>query len=389
MFSDRNLINRRNVKSDIDSAVNPCRKFFELDVNARLMAAAMEILGMKSTSDTPDNTFVPVNIEQYESGEKRACLRRIAEAVVDKYIVKKEKVQALLKEVLAIEENQATLQDGKTENGRFMCVFTGCGKTFAHNGKRKRDHESTHDLPVINSDVENNPCEDVPLANFQEHECDDMYNYQCSFLEYAMIIMNFFDAIKEGDGKRVIRCWKFQLPYLKNDSGSPKYALESLNIFLQIHGLLSAQDSHSLIWNRFHCNKSGRGHNIPLDLSLEFVNRLLKEVVRKLGPNATNTNAVDRYCKAVNITKPVLDNFDRQCSITSRSGKHSHTSVITDLQKVLQELVEQQAFKWTPGRRYYHYSNCKSSILQDFNLQNMFNWIDQHKKNIVKGKKAR
>lgn len=259
-----------------------------------------------------------------------------------------------------------------------------------HNGKRKRDHESTHDFSVVNGDIENNVYEDVPHANFPEkQENDDMYNYQRSFLEIAMIIVNFFDAIKEGDGGRVIRYWKFQLPYLRNDSGSQKYALEALNIFLQIHGLLSAQDAHSLIWNRFHCNTSGRGRNIPLDLSLEFVNRLLKEVVRKLGPNATNTHAVDRYCKAVDITKPVLDNFDRQCSIIRRSGKHSHTSAISDLHKVLQELVQQRAFTWTPGRTYSHYCNCKSSILQDFNLQDMFTWIDKHKKNIVRGKKAR
>lgn len=46
MFSDRNLINRRNVKADVDGAVNPCRKFFELEVNARLMAATMEIIRM-------------------------------------------------------------------------------------------------------------------------------------------------------------------------------------------------------------------------------------------------------------------------------------------------------------------------------------------------------
>ena len=59
------------------------------------------------------------------------------------------------------------MQDGKTENGRCMCVLTGCGKTFAHNGKRKRDHESTLDLLVINRDVENNPCEDVPEAGFE------------------------------------------------------------------------------------------------------------------------------------------------------------------------------------------------------------------------------
>ena len=51
------------------------------------------------------------------------------------------------------------------------------------------------------------PSEKVP-------EKDDMFNYQCSFLEYGMLILNFFDAIKEGDGKRTFRCWKFQLPYL-------------------------------------------------------------------------------------------------------------------------------------------------------------------------------
>ena len=145
------MINHRNVKSDVDGAVNPCSKFFELEVNRRLMEASMEILGMKSMSDTPDNTFVPVNIEQFDSVEKRACLRKIAEAVVDKYAIKKENVQALLKEVLAVEENQAILQDGKTDNGRLICRFHGCGKTFAHNGKRKRDHESTHDFSLITS----------------------------------------------------------------------------------------------------------------------------------------------------------------------------------------------------------------------------------------------
>ena len=113
------------------------------------MAASMEILGMKSMSGTPDNTFVPVNVEQFDSVEKRACLRKIAEAVVDKFVIKKEKVQALLRELLAVEENQAILQDGKTDNGRFICRFPGCGKTFAHNGKRKRDHESTHDFCLV------------------------------------------------------------------------------------------------------------------------------------------------------------------------------------------------------------------------------------------------
>lgn len=380
------------MKADVDGAVNPCRKFFGLEVNARLMAGTMEILGMKSTSDTPDNSFVHSTIKESGTLQQKACLRRIAASVVDKYVLRKEKVQALIQKVMIMEDLETTQQRNQTEDGqRFKCRFHGCEKTFAHDGIVKRNHESmcTHNTGEINA-VENDLSDKIPQTKEPEGtENDDIYNYQCAFLEFAMIIVNFFDAIKEGDGKRAIRCWKFQLPYLWNDSGSPKYALEALNMCLQINALLSPQDAHKLIWNRFACTKSGLGNNIPLDLSLEFINRLLKEVVRKLGPNATNTKAIDRYCKALDITKAVLDNFDRQCYVIRRSGKHYQTSVIPDLYKVLEELMTQQAFKWMPGRKYVHYHNCKSSILENFKLQDFFKWINKHKKNIALGKKAR
>jgi hypothetical protein len=44
MYSDRNLINQRNVKSDVSSAANPCRRFFELEVEARIIAAAVKVI---------------------------------------------------------------------------------------------------------------------------------------------------------------------------------------------------------------------------------------------------------------------------------------------------------------------------------------------------------
>ena len=73
-------------------------------------------------------------------------------------------------------------------------------------------------------------------------------------------------------------------------------------MMFQVYGLLSPKNSHELIWNRTALLRSGLGNNIPLDLLLEFFNRLLKEVQRKLGPNATNQRAIDRYCHAVDIT---------------------------------------------------------------------------------------
>ena len=53
ILSDRNLINRQNVREDDDAAVNPCRKFFEVEVKARLIAASIHELGMNDISDSP------------------------------------------------------------------------------------------------------------------------------------------------------------------------------------------------------------------------------------------------------------------------------------------------------------------------------------------------
>ena len=71
LFSDRNLINRRNVKEDVDAAVNPCRKFFDLEVKARLMAAAMQVLGMEDLQDTPRGEFFQPNLHDAVTSEKK------------------------------------------------------------------------------------------------------------------------------------------------------------------------------------------------------------------------------------------------------------------------------------------------------------------------------
>ena len=123
---------------------------------------------------------------------------------------------------------------------------------------------------------------------------------QSSFTEVGLLLKNFYDAVSEGDGMRVIRCWKFMLPYLKEDeAGSRKYALEAFYLLAQVHSLLTPQAAHRLIWNRFFKSKPGSGGNIPLDLALEHYNILIKVLIRNLGPNGLNRNAIDRYCKSL------------------------------------------------------------------------------------------
>ena len=59
MYSDRNLINRRNVKSDVSAAANACRRFFTIEVESRIVAATMSVLGIEKLDD--EEFPLPIN----------------------------------------------------------------------------------------------------------------------------------------------------------------------------------------------------------------------------------------------------------------------------------------------------------------------------------------
>ena len=94
------------------------------------------------------------------------------------------------------------------------------------------------------------------------------------------------------------------LLYLKEDErGSTKYILEAFYLISQANCLLLERVAFRLVRNRFSKTKHGWGGNIPLDLALEHLNRLLKNVLRMLGPNTTNQKALYRYCKSLMTSK--------------------------------------------------------------------------------------
>ena len=54
-----------------------------------------------------------------------------------------------------------------------------------------------------------------------------MFNYQCDLMDHGLLYMNFIDAVAEGDGDRIIRCWNFLLLRFFCDQGSTKYTIEA------------------------------------------------------------------------------------------------------------------------------------------------------------------
>ena len=207
---------------------------------------------------------------------------------------------------------------------------------------------------------------------------------------FGLLVKHFYDAISEGDGLHVLRCWKFMLLYLKEDGArSRKYSLEALYLQCQVNALLTHCAAHRLVWNRFLKTKYGTGGNIPLDLALEHFNKLVKVLIRNLGSKGLHKNAIDRHCKALATNKQLLDNFDEMCSIRKRSGNHAQKYCRNDLIKVVKGPIDNDTFIFTNGRTYKHFSGITSSLLTNLMYLQYSGGSMNTKKNVFLNKCAR
>lgn len=323
--------------------------------------------------------------ELSSKADKNNYLQLLASKIADEFVIDESKNRRILQclDNLDLSEQARELQ--QDDKNRFKCRYQGCPKTFAKYSKWMKAHEANHDPPILEK-VEQSLVVDTTLP---VEEMDDMFSYQKALLEYGLLILNFWDAISEGDGERIMRCWRFFLMYLRREEqATGKYSLEALYLMCQINALLSPQTAHRLIWNRSVKSKDGPGGNIPLDLQLEFYNRMMKAAVKNLGPNASKTS-LDRISHSMGVTNVLMKQFDHELCIYKRSGKHITKSAKGDLLKIVNELLQEKALHLTPGRRYKHFKDMKQSLLHGLDLQKLFTWINEHKKNLVLHRRAR
>ena len=87
-------------------------------------------------------------------------------------------------------------------------------------------------------------------------------------MSLGLLLMEFTDGIREGDGNRNIRCWRYFLPIL--------YSVEAFVLLSQYKFLFTPRMAAQLKWSRT-INTHGRiGKNISCDLHMEHSNRDVK-----------------------------------------------------------------------------------------------------------------
>ena len=189
---------------------------------------------------------------------------------------------------------------------------------------------------------------------------DHLYNYAQQVLSLGCFYLEFCDAIKEGDGERVLRCWKYLLSVF-HSSGRTNYTIEALNMLFQYTYRLTPRLRNELLYSRF-INVHGRpGKNIPCDLHMEHLNQFAKEAIKGLGANKTEA-AIVRVGRALGTIAPVLDNFDDDNNIVGPSGIHSVANTTKDIEAMVSVLSNQTVFQQTPGRSHKTFRKVRNVL---------------------------
>ena len=214
---------------------------------------------------------------------------------------------------------------------------------------------------------------------------DQVKQYSLNLLSIGSFYLEFTDAIREGDGDRVLRCWRYLLPIF-NRSGRRNYCLEAFKMLYQYHYALPPRQTQQLIWGRFVNIHGTRGRNIPLDLHQEHLNRMVKSTIDGLGANKTGTGIV-RCGKALGTLASVLSRFDNYHDVKKPSGAHpvskqakETVTVVKELlsSRVLEEVMPDQVPGEPPKVRHFPSFPKPMNILHAKPTQLTVKWITDH-----------
>lgn len=316
-------MNWRDVVSDAQHNPAPCKRFVNLVLDADIIAAALKFFGMETTDDQPTMHSFNTDLANGLRVVRQRYFHRVVKEFIETYIVDGTLYENHFGNIHALQEwETAQTNQPILPNGRYPCRFPGCQSSFKHDGVHRMKHELSHDPPPT---IPEEPVlvNTVPDPTDQNPEPkDDVFDYHCGFMNMSLLLRNFMDAIKEGDGERIIRCIKMFLLHFKVDGGgSTKYALEALYHLFQLFALLSPREAERMKWNRTVNNHGRPGCKVAMDLALEHDNHLLKDMIRGLGANISEAN-VRRICRAFFIIKAFLEHLDLEMSVKKISGEH-------------------------------------------------------------------
>lgn len=371
MMQLRNLINRRNIGHDVSGCFNASVDFFELVTRCHILAAALSFFGMADLDSEPSCNSLPDGISKWQKTRQWDFYSSLIGRMVDRYIV--------VRDFLSVVDS----------SGHALCLPLESTSAFAENPHCKRiaGEHSYCSSKVASSHTESRslPRRLEQQAGQAQHvllaaQDDGVFSYACAVLTDGLLLLELRDAIHQGDGPRILRCWKFMLLYFKRYNHH-KYALEAFRLLAYVNGVASPLAAQQITWSRTISSRGGHGKNVPADLHNEHVNRSLKDCVLGLGANVTEEGIV-HISKAMQHLNTICHNADTALGIPPASVHHTTQSSEKDAKLILDELMKKSlVFDYVPGRSH-SLPNVQPCIAKAIDANKLIEWITHQKKRL-------
>ena len=213
----------------------------------------------------------------------------------------------------------------------------------------------------------------------QDEFVDKVCVYSMEVLTLGLLWHGFHDAIREGDGERILRYWRY-LMVVFTASNNYNYAKEAVHLLLQYHYTLSERQKAQLLWSRCVNTTGVAGANIPGDLHMEHLNRRLKTVLRLMGANVT-PKTVQEAGKAIAPVQHVCQIFEQTTAKYMHSNHHTLPSFGRDFRTVLNILRGENVFVHI-GQRQHASHRFKCTLLEKLSKQDIEKKVDQSLKKL-------
>jgi hypothetical protein len=150
------------------------------------------------------------------------------------------------------------------------------------------------------------------------------------------------DAVKEGDGNRLLRCFMIVLLF-DYKCKHTKYPYGLLLFFV-------TKDACLLVHNRF-VNKKGRmAGNVPLDLHMEHLKLDMKRLLQTMGGKITCATA-QRCARSKTVMNKVIDSVHEECN-KSHYSYHGEKNSVQTVKSIIHDLLQGKVFEHIPERSY-------------------------------------
>ena len=167
---------------------------------------------------------------------------------------------------------------------------------------------------------------------------DGVKAYAEEILNLGLLLMEFSDAIRESDGHRIPRCWRYMMLLFKAN-GRTNYSVEAVHLLLQLQYTASPRMVAQLKWNTTVNIHDRQGKNVSSDLHMEHLNRECKNAISSMGANITG-KSIQKVGRAIKVLSETVHNLDETLGIPQESGYHTTHSSKKDLTKVLHQIFD-------------------------------------------------